>query len=106
MKLSDVTVEIAAGFCGIDEMTDTDRQLLETVVMPAAKARVESYTGQPAADLNDKEEVTIAYLALVSFFWDNRSMSIEKANERANPVLADLLDAYRVNLLPTAEGSA
>ena len=104
MKLLEVDTATAGMYCNVPDYDEDGRKRLETVVMPAAKARLESYTGMKLAELNEHEEVTVAYLALCSFLYDNRSMVVE--NDRENEVLDSFLAAYRVNLLPSVEDDA
>ena len=100
MNLLEVDTATAASYCNVPDYDTDGIKVLETIVMPAAKARLESYTGMKAEALNEYEDVTVAYLALCSFLYDNRSMVVE--NDKENAVLDAFLAAYCVNLVPGA----
>lgn len=70
MMIPEVRVETVAGYCRIDTpLDDADRQVLENIIMPAAKAHMVTYTGQKEEELDKHAELTIAYLALCSFLY-------------------------------------
>lgn len=101
MKLSDLTVGVCAKYIGVDVSDVEGLSLIESVFLPAAKGRVEAYTGQTLAQLEPYEEVTVAVLALCSFLYDNRSMTSD--TDKQNEVVAGFLDAYRANLIAEDE---
>lgn len=101
MKLLEISAELAAAYCNITPDDVGGMALLEDVMMPAAMARLESYTGHTRSELNAFEEVSVAFLALCSFLYDNRSAVVE--NDKANEVLDGFLAAHRVNLVPSEE---
>ena len=71
--------------------------MIRDILMPAAKAHIMEYTGLTEDDLDKYESLTLAYIALCSFLYDNRSMNI--LNEKQNAVVQSFLDAHRINLL-------
>ena len=95
MKISDVTVELIKQYAVID--IDDDDGLIENVFMPSSKAYLMDYTGLSSDELDERESLTLAYIALCAFLYDNRSLSI--VNEKQNAVVHSFLDAHRVNLL-------
>lgn len=101
MKVSDLTGEMIATFCRVDEDA-TDRALIETMFLPAAKAYLCSHTGLTQEELDKHEDISIAVCALVSQMYDNRS--VEVASDKVNPVVADIIGKYDRNLIPR-EGS-
>lgn len=103
MKVSEITAAFALQYCNVDEPTEKEAALMSSLILPAAIARAKTYTGLTAEALDELEEAPVAVLALSSFFWDNRSFAIEKANEAQNQTIDDLLAAHCVNLVPSAE---
>lgn len=95
MKISEVTVGIIKQYGVIDN--DDDDSLIETVLMPSAKAHISDYTGLSAENIDQKESLTMAYIALCVFLYDNRSMNI--INDKQNAVIQSFLDAHCVNLV-------
>ena len=59
------------------------------------------YTGLSVADLDDHEDITIAVLTLISDMWDNRSMTVDRAN--VNRVIDTILGMHCVNLVPSPD---
>lgn len=55
MKLLEVDTATAASYCNVPDYDTDGIKVLETIVMPAAKARLESYTGLKAEALNEYE---------------------------------------------------
>lgn len=95
MKISEVTVEIIKQYGVIEN--DDDDILIDSVFMPSAKAHICDYTGLTVDALDDHESLTIAYIALCVFLYDNRSMLI--TNEKQNAVIQSFLDSHCVNLV-------
>ena len=99
MYIAEVTPEVAAGYCRLNlPLDDTDRQTLESIIMPAAAAHMEAYTGQSMKVLGKQEELTIVFLALCSFLYDNRSFGTV-TDQKQNEVVASFLDGYNLNLM-------
>lgn len=95
MKISSVTCTDIKSW-GHIEIDDDDNDI-EFIIMPSAKARLCDYTGLTEAELDERESLTMAYLALCVFLYDNRSLSI--VNDKQNAVIESFLDAHRMNLL-------
>ena len=95
MKISEVTVDIIKQYAVID-ISDDD-ELIKNVFMPAAKAHIADYTGLDMDEIDTKESLTVAYIALCAFLYDNRSMNI--LNDKQNAVIQSFLDAHCVNLV-------
>ena len=76
---------------------DDDDTLIETVFMPSAKAHIRDYTGLTDDELDAKESLTVAYIALCAFLYDNRSMSV--INDKQNAVVQSFMDSHCRNLL-------
>ena len=97
MKLSNLTANVCAKYIGVDESDTEGIAMIDSVLLPAAMSRAEAYTGQTLEQLEPYDEVTVAVLALCSFLYDNRSMTVD--TDRQNEVIAGVLDAYRANLI-------
>ena len=95
MKVSEVTIDIIKQYGVIDN--DDDDNLIETVFMPSAKAHISDYTGLSAEEIDQKESLTMAYITLCVFLYDNRSMNI--INDKQNAVVQSFLDSHCVNLI-------
>lgn len=95
MKVSEVTFENVKSW-GHIEISDDDYDI-DHIIMPAAKSRICDYTGLTAEQLDEHESITMAYIALCVFLYDNRSMNI--VNDKQNAVVQSFLDAHRMNLL-------
>lgn len=95
MKISEVTADLIKQYAVID-IRDDDNLIMD-VFMPAAKAHIMEYTGLSEADIDSKDSLTAAYIALCAFLYDNRSMSV--LNDKQNAVIRSFLDAHCVNLL-------
>ena len=99
MMIPEVRAETVAGYCRIDTpMDDADRQVLENIIMPAAKAHMVMYTGQTPEELDRHAELTVVYLALCSFLYDNRSLG-SVTDQKQNELVASFLDGYNLNLM-------
>ena len=95
MTLSQITAERAFSFARAENQEEL--ALFEQVLLPAALAFVQDYTGLTAEELEDKPDAALACLVLCSYLYDNRSMVVE--NSRVNRVLEGCLDSHRRNLL-------
>ena len=77
--------------------TDDDDAEIRDVIMPAARERVYEYTGLVKERADEMDSLTMAYIALCVFLYDNRTLNI--INDKHNVVIQGFLDAHRVNLL-------
>lgn len=99
MMIPEVQVDTVAGYCRIDlPLDDTDKNVLENIIMPAAKAHMVTYTGQKEEELDKHAELTVVYLALCSFLYDNRSLGAV-TDQKQNDLVASFLDGYNLNLM-------
>lgn len=85
-------------YCGGNITDFSEFRFVNDVILPAAWARIEAYTGLGRSELNAKEDVTIPLLALCSYLYDNRSMATSAA-AKEDAVINAMLSAYRVNLV-------
>lgn len=94
MKISDVTDEIIASFIREDDLTDKDIELL-SVIKPAAKAYIVEHTALTMSQLDEHEDLTIAYLILVEDMYDNRAMTVNYTN--SNRTVETILSMHAMN---------
>lgn len=95
MTVSDVTSQVIMNWGHIETQEDAD--IIQDLIMPTAKARLCDYTGLTEAELDEHESITMGYVALCVFLYDNRTMNI--LNDKQNLVIQSFLDAHRVNFL-------
>lgn len=101
MKVSDLTTDIAATFCRIDDDA-TDKILVERMFLPAAKEYIKNHTGLTDEEMDLYEDIPVAVCALCSHMYDNRSAEV--TSEKVNQVVMDIIGKYDKNLIPR-EGS-
>jgi hypothetical protein len=94
MKISDVTKNQAVKFMRIDDLTQDDSDLLD-IIMPAAKSFIIGYTALTAEELDEHEDLTIAYLVLIEDMFDNRALTVNSAN--LNRTTENILSMYAKN---------
>ena len=92
MRLSEITAEVAAQYA----VVEPDEPLLPAFI-DAARYHVLAYTGLTAEEAEEKPDVTVAALALVTELVDNRQFTAD--SDKVNQVLASLLDCHRRNFL-------
>lgn len=94
MKVSEITLEVIQVFLRV---TEDDGGLIETLFLPAAKRHLMEYTGLTEEQMEEKEDLALACLVLVSHFYDNRSMVVD--GDKVNQVLDSLIFKYSQNLV-------
>ena len=94
MKISEVTDERIFSFMRVDDPTDEDTELL-SIIKPAAKSFIIGYTALAAEELDEHEDLTIAYLVLVEDMFDNRALTVNSAN--LNRTTENILSMYAKN---------
>lgn len=66
-------------------------------MMVGAKSYIKGYTGLDDTALDTKEDLTLAYLALISDMYENRSFTVDK--DKVNKLVEGMLYLYSINLL-------
>ena len=92
--VSEITIQDIADFIRLDEVSESDQKMLETLLI-IAKDYIVNYTGLD--DLNEYADVVIAIYILCQDMWDNRTMYIDKGNQ--NKVVQTILDMHTRNNL-------
>jgi len=93
VKVSDIRSDVVKDFCGI---SDEESDGILAVVMPAARAFIRTYTGLTDAEIDEKEELGTAYMALVNDMISSREYSSPSV-KNINPCVKLLLDMNSVN---------
>lgn len=83
-----------------DNLSNEDKTLI-SAMQTAAVEYCKGYTGLNVDEIDLHEDITIAVLTLISDMWDNRSMTIDRAN--VNRVVDTILGMHSVNLVPSPE---
>lgn len=95
MKISEVTDEIINDYCGICEEEASD--LLEAM-KPAAQAFIRSYTGLTDAEIEEHEDLTVAYLLLINDMYSQRDYTLSW-QKQVNPTVDLILRSHAINYL-------
>ncbi len=93
IKINEVTTDLLVNYCNTYE---EDKQLLE-IFKDASIDYIKSYTGLTDEEINNKNDLTIALLVLVSGMFDNRSIESDKG--KVNLILDGVLGLYSKNLV-------
>lgn len=96
MKISEVTALDVIRFIREDE-SDSGLPAVLAKYMAAAAAYLKGYTGLEDAELDEHEDLTIAYLILVEDMYDNRTASANSTT--VNRTLETILSMYSRNNL-------
>ncbi|WP_198401298.1 head-tail connector protein [Clostridium botulinum] len=93
IKMNEVTTDLLVNYCNA---YDEDKQLLE-IFKDASVDYIKSYTGLTDEEINNKNDLTIALLVLVSGMFDSRSIEADKTN--INLILDSILGLHSRNLV-------
>ena len=93
-KVSDIKPESVAEYLRLDEVTDSEKNTLATLIS-IATSFIKSYTGLD--DLDKYPEFVIVVLILCQDMWDNRTMYVDSKD--LNNTIQSILAMHSVNLL-------
>ncbi|MCS6103577.1 phage gp6-like head-tail connector protein [Clostridium botulinum] len=93
IKMNEVTTDLLVNYCNA---YDEDKELLE-IFKDASVDYIKSYTGLTDEEINNKNDLTIALLVLVSGMFDSRSIEADKTN--INLILDSILGLHSRNLV-------
>ncbi|NFH71492.1 phage gp6-like head-tail connector protein [Clostridium botulinum] len=93
IKINEVKTDLLINYCNA---YDEDKQLLE-IFKDASVDYIKSYTGLTDEEINNKNDLTIALLVLVSGMFDSRSVEADKTN--INLILDGILGLHSKNLV-------
>lgn len=94
MKISEITLEQMREYLRAE--TETDNTFLGAV-MAAAKKMISGYTDIPDDELDNYEDLTIAYQIICSDMYEVRSLTV--ASDKMNPTVNIILNMYSRNLV-------
>lgn len=95
-KVSDITVDSVADHLRLDEVTDSDKNTLATLIS-IATSFIKSYTGLDDDGVDKYPEFVIVVLILCQDMWDNRTMYVDSKD--LNNTVQSILAMHSVNLL-------
>lgn len=95
-KVSDITVESVAEYLRLDEVTDSEKNTLTTLIS-IATSFIKNYTGLDDAGVDKYPEFVIVELILCQDMWDNRTMYVD--GKDLNNTVQSILAMHSVNLL-------
>ena len=112
MKISEITQELI-----LNQLRENAQALSETdiayidALKEASIAYIKDWTGISGVDvpdehgrmLDDYEDLVFPFMAIISFMYDNRQMTVEK--DKINPIAASMLNLHSFNFVPS-EGSS
>lgn len=108
MKISEITQDLI-----LSQLRENATALSETelsyigALKEATIAYIKDWTGIKGVDtpdkngrmLDDYEDLVYPFMAIISFMYDNRQMTVER--DKINPVAASMLDLHSFNLVPS-----
>ena len=95
-KVSDITAESVAEYLRLDEVTDSEKNTLATLIS-IATSFIKSYTGLDDVEVDKYPEFVIVVLILCQDMWDNRTMYVDSKD--LNNTVQSILAMHSVNLL-------
>nr|DAO17338.1 MAG TPA: head tail connector [Caudoviricetes sp.] len=95
-KVSDITVKCVADYLRLDEVTESEKDTLTTLISIAVSF-IKSYTGLDDAGVDKYPEFVIVVLILCQDMWDNRTMYVDSKD--LNNTVQSILAMHSVNLL-------
>ncbi len=96
MKISELTSEMVKDYCGISD--DDSDDIIGNLLMPAAKAYIMGYTGLTEEELDDHEDLAIAFCVLINDAFNQRDYTISM-HRQVSPTVKNILSMYAVNHL-------
>lgn len=97
MKVSQITTQTVKKYLG--RASDEDNELIE-IAMSSALAFILGYTGLTREQLDEYDDMAIAYLCLSESMYVDRDLVVDGTN--LNPTVKQILDMHRRNIVPTA----
>lgn len=96
MKISEITIQDLMNYARED---NNEAEVIKTfeAILIACKSYIKGYTGLTDAQMDTKEDLTIALQVLANDMYDNRAMTVQ--NDKVNTVIKSILDMHSINLL-------
>ena len=87
-------IKIIKNYLRVDHDDDDEFIFL---LMPAAKTFIENYLNRKLDDFDElPEEFNIAFLNIISHWYEKREMQPERSGKELNYLFSDLLDSHRI----------
>ncbi len=96
MKMSELTADIVKDYCGISD--DDSDNIIEKVLLPAAREYIKGYTGLTAEQCDEHEDISLACMVLVNDMFTQRDYTISM-HRQISPTVKTILGMYAVNYL-------
>ena len=95
VKITDLKVEHVKDYLRIDHSLDDI--FISNTLIPSAQSFIQTQLNQKFDDFEEvPDEFTIAGLALISYWYENREIQPEKSGKELNYLFAGLLDLHRI----------
>ena len=93
MTVSEVTAATIKDYCGI---SDTDSDAIISILMSSAKAYIKGYTSLTDAEIEEHEDITLAYMVLVNDMYTQRDYTLS-LHKQVSPTVKNILSMYAKN---------
>lgn len=94
MKISELTPELVKDWCGISD--DDSDDVIGQLLMPAAKAFVKGETGLSDEEIDEHEDLAVAFCVLVNDMFSQRNYTLS-LHQQVSPTVRTILSMYAVN---------
>lgn len=94
MKISELTSAMVKDYCGISD--DDSDDIVGNMLMPAAKAYIKGYTGLTDEQIDEHEDLAIAFCVLVNDMFTQRDYTTS-IHRQVSPTVKNILSMYAVN---------
>lgn len=96
MKISELTSEMVKDYTGISD--DDSDDIVGSLIMPAAKAYIIGYTGLTEEQIDEHEDLAMAFCVLVNDMFTQRDYTLS-LHKQVAPTVKNILSMYAVNHL-------
>lgn len=93
MKVSELTVAVVKDYCGI---SDNDSNDIIGIEMTAAKSYIKGYTELTDEEIDEHEDLTLAFLVLVNDMFSQRDYTVS-SHRQVSPTISNILNMYAKN---------
>lgn len=97
-KVSEITTENVINYLRIDDASEIETAEIE-MMMEAAKSAQRSNTGLSETEIDEHDDLAIAFLLRVSGMFDNRNAQLDSKNTTPNPTIEEIEKRCAVNYL-------
>lgn len=94
MKISELTSAMVKDYCGISD--DDSDDIVGNMLMPAAKAYIKGYTGLTDEQIDEHEDLAIAFCVLANDMFTQRDYTTS-IHRQVSPTVKNILSMYAVN---------